>query len=330
MKKVLYIERRPHEFVSIEKAFRAIADQLGDEFDFEFVHLPYGNRLFDIVRNLVFLRRARADIYHITGHVHYISLRFPPPNTVLSIMDIRFVHMHRGLRRAMLRLLFLDLPVRRLKYVTVISEQIRREVLEATGCVPSKVRTLELPLLGHFERSELRPFDQERPTILQVGTMENKNIPRLAEALSGVFCHLRIIGRLSNDQSGALEHYGIEYSNDHGLSDDEMRNEYTGADIVAFCSTYEGFGLPIIEAQAMGKPVVTSNISPMKETSGEAAVLVDPFDVGSIREGFIRTIDDPLLRDELVSAGLKNVERFSPERVASGYRELYREILNEQ
>jgi glycosyltransferase involved in cell wall biosynthesis len=77
-----------------------------------------------------------------------------------------------------------------------------------------------------------------------------------------------------------------------------MRNEYLRADLVAFCSTFEGFGLPIIEAQAMRTPVVSSELSPMKEVAGDGAVLVDPFDVSKIREGILKIINNDDFRDE--------------------------------
>ncbi len=125
----------------------------------------------------------------------------------------------------------------------------------------------------------------------------------------------------------ALKENEINFTNTFDLGDKEIRQEYENADIVAFCSTMEGFGLPIIEAQAMGKPVITSNIEPMIGTSGGAAVLVDPLDIASIREGMKAMIADHDLRADLIERGQANAARFSADKVAAQYEQLYDEML---
>jgi glycosyltransferase involved in cell wall biosynthesis len=104
-------------------------------------------------------------------------------------------------------------------------------------------------------------------------------------------------------------------------------NEYRNADIVAFCSTYEGFGLPIIEAQAMRTPVVVSNLSPMNAVAGAGAAFVDPYEVASIRAGILKIIDDAEYRDDVVRTGTNNSKRFDSADIALQYADIYRQII---
>src|ERR1039457_1051746 len=138
----------------------------------------------------------------------------------------------------------------------------------------------------------------------------NKNICRVAEALQRIPCRLDIIGRLTERQREVLEFNRIQYTEQWDLSDQQVIEKYRQCDLVVFASIYEGFGMPIVEANATGRPVVTSNIGSMPEVAGTAACLVDPFDCASIREGILRVIEDADYRNNLVAQGYENAKRF--------------------
>jgi glycosyltransferase involved in cell wall biosynthesis len=139
-------------------------------------------------------------------------------------------------------------------------------------------------------------------------------------------CRLKIIGDLDDQTTRQLKEAKISYESAVNLSEAEMYQAYCDADLVSFVSTYEGFGMPIVEAQWVERPVVTSNCSSMPEVAGEGACLVDPFDVGSIREGIQRVIRDTAFRQHLVEQGRGNRERFSLEEIAKQYLSLYERL----
>lgn len=328
MKRILFIERQPSVFVSIESVFRQVAAHISsDRFATDFQQMPFGNSLLGIVKNLLFFKPREADLYHVTGHIHYIALRLPADRTVLTIHDLGFLHTRRGLRRLVLKKLFLDWPLRKLKYITAVSQKTKDEILDNTNCDPDKILVIDNPLTDGFGNSSSKVFDTERPTILQIGITDNKNIPRLAEAITGLPCRLLIVGGADSDLISLLSTAGIDYEIKGFLERSDIVDLYRNADLITFCSTYEGFGLPIIEAQACGKPVITSNLSPMKEVGGGAAIFVDPHDAADIRRGILQVIESAELRKKLIGDGLENVKRFDPKLIAKKYEMLYLEVL---
>ena len=103
----------------------------------------------------------------------------------------------------------------------------------------------------------------------------------------------------------------------------------SGALALAYPSTYEGFGLPVLEAMACGTPVVASNVSSLPEVAGDAAVLVDPLDPGSIAHGLERVVRDEALRRTLVAAGERRAEAFTWEDTARRTALVLREVGGE-
>jgi glycosyltransferase involved in cell wall biosynthesis len=99
------------------------------------------------------------------------------------------------------------------------------------------------------------------------------------------------------------------------------------SDILFFASTFEGFGMPILEAQAIGRVVVTSNILSMPEVGGNAALYVDPYSIEQIRDAICILKNDKILRNSLIDKGFENIKRFNPDTIAFQYEALYQEII---
>ena len=139
---------------------------------------------------------------------------------------------------------------------------------------------------------------------------------------------MKILGKPTDEQVNCLRENGVDFEPVVGLSSEEVVALYRECDLVTFVSTCEGFGLPIIEGNAVGRAVITSNLSSMPEVAGDAALLVDPFDVSAIRSAIQAVIDNRELREALIQKGVKNVERFSARTIANRYAELYREVAS--
>lgn len=323
---VVHFQRKPIPgFHSIERLFSDVREQLRDtDIDVRVRINDYPSQgLLPRLRDAWAARRFQGQVNHVTGDVHYLGWWLDPARTVLTIHDLVGLTRMTGWRRKLFKYLWYTVPVRRCRYVTVVSQFTRDELLREIACDPSRVIVIHPHLSDEFQRVD-RPFRTQRTRVLQIGTAYNKNIERLAQALAGMDVELRVVGEMSASQRAAVAAAKIKCTERTGLSRSEILAEYVEADIVALVSTYEGFGLPIVEAQAVGRPVITSNCASMKEVADNAACLVDPTESGSIAAGLKKIIADGNYRDQLVLAGFKNAARYQLSSIADQYATLYR------
>lgn len=323
--RVVHVHRWPgRNAKSIERLFATIAEALEDEVEIRpfFLSTKWGSW-----RDVRTLRALDADIYHVTGDCHQIAWFLPPERTIVTVHDPgRYRQDLRGVRRWLLGKLWFDGPLPRVAAVTAISETTRAELLT---CFP-KLASRRVEVIENCSPAGLsfhpKPFDAARPTVLQVGTAPHKNLRRVAEALVGTPCRLLVVGPVEATDEAFLNELSIETELRGRVDDAGLEAAYREADIVVFASEYEGFGLPILEAQAVGRPLVTSDRSPMREVAGGGALLVDPTSVEAIRAAVLRIVGDAELRARLVAAGLANVARYAPTIIARRYLALYERV----
>ncbi len=334
MKTLTYFFRHPHAiYFSIEKLFHAVAGDMAGSRDRMFfvkeLDLPFTSSLKTIRKNIAFTRKNQSEVNHITGDAQYAILGCSRKNiNVLTVHDCVLLYHYPKThpKHWIIKWLWYRLPVKRADVITVISENTKKDLIHFTHCPAARIR-----VIPNFIDPSFKPvaaeFRSEQQKLLFIGTAANKNFERTIEALEGMPVLLLIVGYLTDQQRGDLESKKIAYRLLNKLSDRAMREVYAEADIMLFPSTYEGFGLPIIEAQATGRPVLTSALEPMTSVAGGAACLVDPFQSVSIREGLLKIISDKKYREELVAKGFKNVERFQLKNISKQYTDLYTELI---
>ncbi len=158
---------------------------------------------------------------------------------------------------------------------------------------------------------------QEQEYLLYVGSLKpHKNLKRLFEAyaLLNEPPPLVVVGK----DFGEIELPAyVRYAG--YVPDEELPKLYAGAKLFIFPSTYEGFGIPPLEAMACGCPVVTARAGSLPEVCGEAVEYVDPFSVSSIKEGIERLLNDEKRREELVKKGLEHVKQYTPDKTAEKF-----------
>jgi len=280
---------------------------------------------------LPLLCRKRA-VVTIHDCIHLLFPQYLPNRMALSYAKYMMRHaVHRGAA------------------ILTVSDASRRDILrfypeadpERIQVVPNAIDDAILDDPGEEEMERVKERYQIRGRyVLYAGNIKpHKNLDRLIAAFGLLKqrpghedVKLLIIGDEVNKYGSlrrSMETSGVRqdvrffgFVPDHTLS-----ALYRMASVFAFPSLYEGFGLPPLEAMACGTPVVTSNISSLPEVVGDAALLVDPYNVEEISDGLARVLDDKALCSDLVARGRERVLHFSWERSVKAIHECYMRVL---
>ena len=270
--------------------------------------------------------------------------------TVLTVHDLVHEYYPETVQEENLEFFRHSFPsdVQRADLLIAVSEATRQDILKYLGVPPEKVKVIYNGV-DHNYRAVMEPeirmavrkrYRLPEQFILMVGSIQpRKNI---AGALAAI-ASLRKNGRnfqwkLVLVGGGGWKNEGlVDQVREHGLSDyvimtgyvseDDLPVVYSLADLMVFPSFYEGFGLPVVEAMACGVPVVTSNNSCLPEIAGDAAVLVDPHDIGSIADGIRSLLEDQDLRQQCIDKGLARARLFTWEDAARQTLQAFHELV---
>jgi glycosyltransferase involved in cell wall biosynthesis len=326
---IIFFYRNIKSGFSIHKVFNTIAEGFSYRKDVIIkLEVPfYGAGVKSIVNNLLFIYRNRSKegINHITGDIHYGILALIGCKSILTIHDLVLMKNTKNLiKKKVLFFFWFYLPIKLATEIVCISESTKKDLLKYIN--RKDIKVIYNPIDASFSFFE-KEFNSKSPIILHIGTGWNKNLTFVIISLKDIKCHLRIIGKITAIQLQLLKEYKTNYSNGFKLTDLEILEEYKNCDIVSFPSVFEGFGMPIIEGQAIGRVVLTSNISPMNEISNNSVLYVNPHSVASITQGFIDLINKEDVRAKLIRLGLENVKQLKAFKIAQDYRTIYKNIL---
>jgi glycosyltransferase involved in cell wall biosynthesis len=278
------------------------------------------------------LDRERPDLCHYTNFLAPISERRP---YVVTIHDMGLEAL-RGCHPLAKRIYTRNLVPRVARGARLIitnSEYSKWEIVRWLGIPEDRIRVTPLAASPEFRPGQL-PSAPYNPYFLFVGNLEpRKNLNRLIDAyarLGDIGHELWIVGNSwyrAGDIRRQVQERGIE-SRVRFLgyvAREELPGLYGGATAFVYPSLLEGFGLPVVEAMACGAPVITSNNSALKEVAGDAAVLVDPFDIDNMADRLRELAESPDLRSTLAARGLRRAAEFSWENTAALTLDAYRE-----
>lgn len=295
--------------------------------------------------------------------VHYLSFdfffrtlpffkKFPSVVTIHDITPLLFPkHYPPGLFG------FINLKLQRLSLagiqaVITDSECSKKDIVTKLGIPDKKIHVVYLAYSNDFKKINDNKYIKEVSTkyklpskfALYAGSVNwNKNILNIAKAAIRLNLDICLVGKGFEDKSNldhpekeSLRHFLKEYSAHKKIHilgyvpTEELVAIYNLALVTLLPSFYEGFGMTILESQACGTPVVTSNVSSMPEVAGDSAILVDPNNIEEICGAIKQISEDQRLREQLVKKGFDNIKRFSWEKTAQETVEIYRIVISSQ
>lgn len=303
------------------------------------------------------VRKHDPDIFHALMPLWPIGIRYDCA-TMATVFDLQplldpyFTSGRPPIKRRMYDL-FYHLTYRRCltlaDYLVTISYATKKDIART---VPQAVDHV-LVIHPGYEPEETEPptqdqiqrvrekYDLPKRYLLYLGsTRPNKNLPRMLDAFEELLKRhpeekdLKWVMVLKADRffdpffatvrkKGLLRQVQI-YDQ---VTEVEKRVFYQQAQLLYFATKYEGFGLPILEAQGHGLPILASNHSALPEVAGKGALLVNPDDVDAMATGLESVLYDAALRDELIQAGRHNLNRFSWDQAAREILNMYEHLL---
>jgi alpha-1,3-rhamnosyl/mannosyltransferase len=212
--------------------------------------------------------------------------------------------------------------------VLVPSRHTARDLWRTQPELRARTRIVPQPLDPCF-LEDTRVAGEARGFVFVGAGRRRKNLPRLFVAYAALPMSLRArhplrwVGGAANEHTKDLK-AGVELWPE--LPTRELARLMRGSLAVLLPSLSEGFGLPALEAAAVGRPVLASQGSVTEELCPETCVAVDPYDQDALRAGLVRLVDDETLRARAAAVGPARARAFTPERTAAGWEDAIREV----
>lgn len=299
-------------------------------------------RLFQVTK---LLSEYKIDIFHGLSHVLPFGIEntgIPSVVTIHDLIFLRYPDYYKKIDRKMY-LAISRSSCRRATKIIAISNQTKADLINFFGIEPSKIEVIYqscdkrfFDKIGEAHKSAVRlKFSLPARFILCVGTIERrKNQLAILKAVvkEKLNTTVVILGKPTeymNELNLFLHESGTQTQVIflHNTSTEDLQSIYQMAEVMVYPSFFEGFGLPVLEAQASGCPVVTSNVSSLPEAGGDGALYINPEDISEIGQAIRKVLFNNQIRDELIQKGNANAELFREELVAEKLMKLYQELV---
>jgi glycosyltransferase involved in cell wall biosynthesis len=269
----------------------------------------------------LFKNRKNYNVYFNPG---FNALLYSPIPFVFVIHDLNHLHFPDSGRffKKLYYNYLIKWTAKRANKILTVSDYSKKTILDWTGLPEDNVIVISSGISKQFTEQGNK-HQPDYPYLLHVGnTKTHKNVERLIEAFAkaSIDPSIKLILTGQNTATLAAKIHQLKLNDrilfSGSLSETQLAEYYRGALAITYPSLYEGFGLPILEGMASGVPVLTANVTSMPEIAKDAALLVNPFSVDSIKEGISSIVNNTELREQLIQKGRERIIQFSWEKVA--------------
>lgn len=309
------------------------------------VFYKYLNSFWRSYKVAKLLSNNKIDIFHGLSHSLPYGIektKIPSIVTMHDLIFLRYPHYYKKVDRYLYRSMYMS-SCKRATKIIAISQQTKTDLINYFGIEPNKIAVVYQSCDPRFYervseelKSSIRlKFKLPDKFILCVGTIEqrkNQLAILKAIALGDIDTSLLILGspteyiyQLNTFINEAGINNKVKFL--HNTTVEDLQVIYQMAELMVYPSFFEGFGLPVLEAQASGCPVITSNISSLPEAGGDGALYIDPMNISEINLAIVKILTNNKVRVELIQKGNINAQLFGGKMIAENLINLYTELI---
>lgn len=298
-------------------------------------------RSHDIVNDL---KHDRLDLFHGLSNELPIGISSTGIPSVVTIHDVAFKtfpDMYHRIDRIVYDMKW-RYACKHSDRIIAISECTKHDIMKFYGVQSEKIDVVYQPVSPIYYETDTAdtnvPEELNRPYMLYVGSINSrKNLLGIVKAIELLPKELQIPLLVVGDGDSYKQRV-MTYIEEHNMQhlvmwkgpidNKKLKLMYSHAILFVYPSFYEGFGLPVVEAQLCGCPVITSNVSSLPEAGGPYSIMVNPNNTNEIADAMIKLLSDDRLRDKMSEGGRKYaMENFHPEVLANRLMDVYRKVV---
>ena len=277
-----------------------------------------------------YVRSQAPAVLHSTGNTGPIALsRAGPTQFLLTVHDLIFLETRRlrSWRQRLGRLYrraIVPAALRRASWIIVDADSTRQQLVDRYPSVANRISVIGIPIAERYFTYRPAARAAQPPTFIAFGGIDpRKNVDRILRAFATVRATQPSTELVLIGTQGQLEAAPAGVRVRRYIAEDELLELYASASGLVYPSLSEGFGVPILEAAALGLPVITSDRDPMRELAGDGTILVDPENTDAIAAAMTMLLGNQEQYRRRAAEAKRRVEAFRPRRVAEQVAELY-------